>query len=123
MKGELRIGGIQMDPLHTLSVTERQALQDLIKVVREKWPSAKFKLFGSKADGTADPESDMDLLVTLACPISEEIRRQIIHKAFDVNLTYESNISVIVVSEAEWETPPLSILPFHASVEEGGISL
>ena len=112
-----------MDPLHTLSGTERQALQDLIEVVREKWPSAKCKLFGSKADGTADPESDLDLLVTLACPISEEIRRQIIHKAFDVNLTYESNISVIVVSEAEWETPPLSILPFHASVEEGGISL
>lgn len=102
---------------------EKNALSELLTTVRADWPPAKFKLFGSKVKGTADAESDLDVLIILPHPVTEEIRRKIIHKVFDINLTYGSNISVLIVSEDEWESGTISLLPVHAFIEEEGISL
>ena len=82
----------------TLSPAEQSALDELIGEIRKLWPKTKFKLFGSRVTGIADAESDLDLLIQLPFPVTEEIRRQIIHKTFDLNLAYESNISVLIVS-------------------------
>ncbi|MBI4691193.1 MAG: nucleotidyltransferase domain-containing protein [Nitrospirae bacterium] len=111
--------------LNTLNLTksERDALDEFLLGLRTDWPLAKFKLFGSKIKGIADAESDLDLLVLLPHRVTEEIRQKIVHRAFDVNLTYGSNISVLIVSEEEWENSPLSILPVHAIIEEEGIPL
>lgn len=106
-----------------LTETEKLALGEFMAYVKTDWPSGKFKAFGSKATGTSDAESDLDLLVMLPCIVTKEIRRQIIHKVFDLNLNYGTNISVLIVSEKEWQTAPLSLLPIHAFVEEEGVSL
>lgn len=103
--------------------SERRALTDLIERVRARWPQAKFTLFGSKARGGGDEESDLDILILLPCPVSDEIRRQIVHWVFDVNLTYGSNISVLIVSDEEWRNATFSLLPIHAFIEEEGIPL
>ena len=107
----------------TLSPAEQSALDELIGEIRKLWPKTKFKLFGSRVTGIADAESDLDLLIQLPFPVTEEIRRQIIHKTFDLNLAYESNISVLIVSQQEWEDGLLSVLPIHAAVEIEGIAL
>jgi predicted nucleotidyltransferase len=106
-----------------LSPNEMSALTDLMTTLRSHWPLANFKLFGSKARGTADAESDVDLLAVLPCPITEEIRRRIVHTVFDINLSHESNISVLIVSEEEWRHSLISLLPIHADVEREGIAL
>lgn len=107
----------------TLSPAEQSALDELIGEIRKLWPKTKFKLFGSRVTGIADAESDLDLLIQLPFPVTEEIRLQIIHKTFDLNLAYESNISVLIVSQQEWEDGLLSVLPIHAAVELEGIAL
>lgn len=106
-----------------LTQAERLAINELMRDVEAKWPSAQFKLFGSKATGTSDMESDMDILIELPCPVTKEIRRQIVHKVFDINLVHATNISALIVSEEEWQETPLSLLPIHAAVEEEGIAL
>ena len=106
-----------------LTEDEKLALNELIAALKTDWPSAKFKIFGSKVSGTFDAESDLDLLILLPCPVTNEIRRQIVHKVSDINLSYESNISALIVSEEEWQKAPLSLLPIHAFVEEEGVSL
>ena len=104
-----------------LSETEKFAIDQLMTILRTDWPSAKFKLFGSKAKGTSDAESDLDILILLPCPVTKDIRRQIVHKVSDINLAYETNISALIVSEDEWQKAPLSLLPIHAFIEEEGI--
>lgn len=109
----------------TLNITdaERIALNSLITDINTDWPLARFKLFGSKVKGIADSESDLDVLIVLPCVVTEEIRRQIIHKVFEINLTYGSNISALIVSKKEWENGNISLLPIHAFIEEEGIPL
>lgn len=111
--------------LITLNLTEAEklALGELIIILKVEWPNAKFKLFGSKASGTFDVESDLDILIALPCPVTNEIRRQIVHKVSDINLSYGTNISALIVSEEEWQNSLLSLLPIHAFVEDEGIPL
>jgi len=116
------MAGTKEKTLH-LTEAEKFALGEVIAVLKTDWPSAKFKLFGSKVNGTFDAESDLDLLIMLPCPVTNEIRRQIVHKVSDINLSYETNISALIVSEEEWQNAPLSLLPIHAFVEEEGVSL
>ena len=106
-----------------LEESEIEALTELYTAIRKKWPQAKLKVFGSKATGTAGEESDLDLLIELPVPVTKTLRREIIHQVFDLNLTYTCNISVLIVSQEEWERGPLSLLPIHQDVEEAGISL
>jgi hypothetical protein len=59
----------------------------------------------------------------LPVEIDQKIRREIIHKVFDINLKFDSNISVLIVNQQEWGNGYLSYLPIHSEVEEIGISL
>lgn len=45
--------------LQHLSIQENQALQELCAFIKEHWPQARLKVFGSKFKGTADDESDL----------------------------------------------------------------
>jgi predicted nucleotidyltransferase len=114
-----------MSMLESLNLTGNEilALTELTKAIRRLWPLARITLFGSKATGTFDAESDVDVLVLLPCPASEAIRKQIVHKVFEINLAYESNISVLIVSEEEWDSSSFSFLPIHAFIEKEGVAL
>jgi predicted nucleotidyltransferase len=106
-----------------LTEAEKLALDEVLAVLRTDWPLVKFKLFGSKVSGTFDAESDLDILVMLPCPVTNDIRRQIVHNVSDINFAFGTNISALIVSEEEWQKAPLSLLPIHAFIEEEGVSL
>lgn len=106
-----------------LSKNEKQALDQLTVDLNASWPGVKIMLFGSKVKGTADRESDLDILILLPCEVSEDLRRQIIHKVFEINLLLETNISSVILSENEWESEKFSILPIHSIIEEEGVPL
>jgi uncharacterized protein len=107
----------------SLSNTEKNALTELAIEIKGRWPQAKLKIFGSKVKGTADSESDTDLLIALPVEIDQDIRREIIHLVFDINLKFDCNISGLIVNQKEWENGYLSYLPIHAEVEEIGVPL
>ncbi|MBM4273571.1 MAG: nucleotidyltransferase domain-containing protein [Deltaproteobacteria bacterium] len=106
-----------------LSPQENKALSLLMDEVRKIVPGAGFILFGSKATGTGEEESDLDLLVELPIAVSEDLRRCIIHLAFEINLVYGSNISVLIVSRDDWENGLLAALPIHVEIDKEGIPL
>ena len=109
--------------LQYLSSQEQQALQELSSFIKAQWPQARVKVFGSKIKGTADEESDLDTLIALPHAVTEDVRRQIIHRVFEINLTNGTNLSVLIVSQEEWEQGYLTLLPIHREVEEGSVTL
>ncbi len=104
-----------------ISKSEKKALDQLISELKASWPGVKAKVFGSKVKGIADDESDLDILILLPDEVSEDTRRQIIYKVFDINLAYETNLSALIMSEGEWEGRLTSLLPIHAFVEKEGV--
>lgn len=102
---------------------ELNALDKVKTELKTKWPDVKIKLFGSKITGKFDEESDLDLLILLPCKVTESLRREIIHKVFDINLQYDTNISPLILSENEWEGPIISSLPVHYFIEKEGVLL
>lgn len=104
-----------------LKENENYALQELTNSLKTEWPTVKLVVFGSKAKGLDDEESDLDLLILLPCTITDYVRRLVIEKVFNVNLKYASNISSLIVTEDEWNKGKISILPIHDFIEEEGI--
>jgi len=109
--------------LQYLSNQDQRALRELSTFIKAHWPQARLKVFGSKIKGTADEESDLDTLIELPLAITEDVRRQIIHRVFEINLACGTNLSALIVSREEWEQGYLTLLPIHREVEEGSILL
>ena len=112
MKRDLRLPA----PLHS-------ALREARERLVSEFPLNRLVLFGSVIRGTEDEESDADLLVVLAARPTHHERDRITSLILDVNLAHGTNISELIVDQDTWDTGLVSILPFHAKIEEEGIRL
>jgi uncharacterized protein len=104
----------------------QDALLGLIRdSVREIEPEARIILYGSRARGDAEPDSDWDLLVLLNGPVEHERASAVMHRLYDLQLVLEECpvLSVIVRTKEEWASPVYQAMPFHENVEREGIEL
>ncbi len=113
----------ELSHLQYLSSQDQRSLFELSSFIKTQWPKARLKVFGSKIKGTADAESDLDTLIELPITVTEDVRRSIIHRVFEINLAFGTNLSVLIVSQDEWEQGYLSLLPIHTEVEESSVTL
>lgn len=66
-------------------------------------PDAKVILYGSRAKGNANKDSDWDILVLIDKPLkSRADDRSYRHQVFDLELEIGQPISVFVLSEEDW---------------------
>ena len=106
----------------TLKNNDRQAIEKTVVTLKQKFPVQEVRLFGSKARGTDDSESDIDLLVLTSRKISWHERRAMTDALFDIQLKYNVVVSLLVVPETEWRTGLMTVLPIHKEIEEEGIA-
>ncbi len=91
--------------------------------MKKYFPVESVILFGSKAKGKDDDESDIDLLLLTKRPISWKERKAIIDTLFTFELEYDVIISPFILTKTEWTKGPLSILPIHDEILTAGIVL
>lgn len=114
-----------MKALYDLRLT--QQLQDALLTARDRI-TAEFTvdsivLFGSVARGTADQESDVDLLIVLNEQPDHKVRNRISHLLFEINLEYDTNLTCLVVDRQSWEYGLFSVLPIHTAIKREGIAI
>ncbi|MBN2385146.1 nucleotidyltransferase domain-containing protein [bacterium] len=114
---------MKTDRLTYLEPNEISALDELTQALADSWPGIQSILFGSKVSGNADSESDLDVLILFPGALEQAIRQKIVHLIFELNLRFNTNISPVVLSLDEWMESPLTILPFHATIEREGVPL
>lgn len=102
---------------------ERIILEQCRQVIRRLAPEARVLLYGSRARGTAAPDSDYDLLVITPAPLAPEVIDQIRDALYELELKYGVVISALFYSEEEWQDPLRRVTPFHREVEQEGIVL
>lgn len=106
-----------------LSRSEVVALRELIERLRLHYKVEKVVVFGSKVRGEADDESDLDVLILTGEKATYELLNEVSGECFEVNLKHGTNISVVVIDKASWETGLWSVTPFHDAVQNEGVTV
>lgn len=105
----------------SLSQRDRAAIADAVGRLRTRFPVERVVLFGSKAHGSDDAESDIDLLVLTSRKLDWRERDLITDALFDVEIAHGVVLSTLVVSLDEWERGHVAILPIHDVIEMTGV--
>jgi predicted nucleotidyltransferase len=96
---------------------------DIKKKILEVNPSAEIYLYGSRARGDAQKESDWDILILLnEDNFSRKDEKLFRDNLFELELNNEEIISIIAFSKNDWHKKH-SITPFYESVMREGIKL
>ncbi len=109
---------MKVKDLKYLTNTEIKALNELKRKVLELEPSAKLILFGSKARGDFDEESDIDVLIIV--PELNFEKKEIIWDLTNrINLTNDTSISSVVIDRKKFNTMKSGM--FISNVKAEGI--
>lgn len=107
-----------------LSLSQQRALENLKQKLNSQFNYIEHLIvYGSAARGESDEESDLDLLVITAQPLSRLKRHEITDIVFEVNLKHGTNISTMVVDLASWERGAISVLPIKKAISRDGIAI
>jgi uncharacterized protein len=100
--------------------TNNAILNKIKSIVLQQEPTAKIYLYGSHARGSANADSDWDLLILVNKDlISNEVEQRITFPLFDLEFETGEIISPMVYSEKEWNTK-YRITPFYSNVMREG---
>jgi predicted nucleotidyltransferase len=107
-----------------LSPVEQEALDVFVRRLYAHYSSSvrQVVLFGSKARGDFDPDSDVDILVQLSDDdpsLQSEVRRL----GARVSLEYDLLLSIRAVGRSQWERMARYRSPLYRALQAEGIAL
>lgn len=105
-----------------LSTNENKALTDFRKALVRDFGAIDVRLFGSRARGEGDKESDLDVFIVLPI-INWELEKKIYGLSFDISLDYGVLISPILYSQVDIENPSIQISPLYKTVQREGLKI
>ena len=103
--------------------TDKSILEKFRSLLVERIRVHKIILFGSRARGDAQVDSDMDLLVILQDPPTEEIEDYILDCAWKAGIDHSVILVPVVYSREEWEEGPDQSSLLALAVQREGISV
>ena len=86
-----------------LSASDLRVVRELKTHLMEDVPLHRLIVFGSRARGDADPESDLDVLVELD-HADLRARKLVTENTWEVSLRNSMVITPVTVDRREWET-------------------
>ena len=97
----------------------QKAVEDFAARVRQRIPDARIWAFGSRARGTHDEFSDLDLCV-VAPNLDADADRYVMDCAWDAGFPNDVVITTVTYSLQEFEQGPCSASPLvHTILHEG----
>ena len=128
-----------------LSDNEIKALGELKERINEKYPETELILYGSKARGDFDEESDIDVLAIISGAIGKEMKEywvdingkptirvvtpvEAIEKdirgiKFNIELKYDVIIGLDIESKEYWDSRFSKVTPIHRNIDKDGIAI
>jgi len=113
-----------IDTLPTLAQNEKAAVEEFTKRLRQRFgPTVReIILFGSRAAGTGQRDSDIDILIVLTS-LSWETKKAISDIAAQENIKYDALISTVRYDAETWDSPVIRSSPFGHAVRKQGLWL
>ena len=85
-------------------------------------PTAEVILFGSRARGSARPDSDWDVLVLLDGEVTANREQALFSSLFRVELTTEEIFSVLIYEKTYWHKILIDS-PLYENINREGVTL
>ena len=105
-----------------MTETNRRIIQRIRTAVQEILPDSSLILFGSRARGNPDGDSDWDILI-LTEKVTDEIENTLSDILYDIELEENIIINPLVLPKEEWEFKRYKNHPIHRHVEAEGVLL
>jgi len=105
-----------------LRPADRAAIVAAAGMLRERFPVLRVCLFGSKATGRDDAESDIDLFVLTSRSLSWRERDAVTDALFDIEMEFGVVISTLIASEDDWLRGPYQVLAIRGEVERDAVA-
>ncbi len=105
----------------TLKESEKRALQELKERLLQRFLDAEIILYGSKARGDFDEESDIDLLILIESQVTSELEEEITHITYDIELKYDVVFGKIIENKDFWNSPLANAMPLHWNIDREGV--
>ena len=106
-----------------LKKNEKAAIEDATRILKKRFLVKEVILFGSKARGDSDRESDIDLLLLTTNPIDWKERHAIVDALFEVEMKNDVVISIIVNTLHDWNDGICTALPIHEDISREGVAM
>jgi uncharacterized protein len=103
-----------------LKAADLRIVRQFRKRLLEISPIQRLVIYGSRARGDAEPESDMDLFVELP-EVTPELRSRIYDLAWEVGFENGVVISTFITSFQSLSNSPLAANPLLRAIETEGI--
>ncbi|MBW1716300.1 MAG: nucleotidyltransferase domain-containing protein [Deltaproteobacteria bacterium] len=113
----------QLKELKTGTERERTLLARCRDSIRSLDPSVEIILYGSRARGDANPESDYDLLILTDGEATLKREDSFRRKLFPIELETGAVLTVSLVSRKDWNSALYGAMPFHQNVVRDGVIL
>ena len=85
-------------------------------------PSAEVILYGSRARGDEQLDSDWDIIILTSLSSDIDSERKFRHKLYDLELDTGESFSVFVYSKQNWQNIQ-RITPFYRNVTSEGVRI
>ncbi len=105
-----------------LCENDRRAVEAAARLLRATFPVEQVVLFGSKARGAGDEDSDIDLLVLTKRKLDWREEEAITNALFDVEMAHDVVISPLIVPADEWFQGLYQVLAIHGEIERDGVA-
>lgn len=106
--------------MRDLARNESAALKKLKSVLARDFELVELRLFGSKARGDSNPESDIDVLIVLES-YDWETEKAVSRLCFEISIENGVLLVPVLYSRTEYESDLTRITPFYQNVRKEGL--
>ena len=104
----------------SLMKNESDAIEEAVRMLKNKFSIVKVILFGSKARGDHDEHSDIDLLVVASELLHWKEEKAIVEALFDIGMEYDVIFSPLFTFSDEWEKGIFMEFPIYQEISRDG---
>lgn len=109
--------------MNGLADNELAAVAEFKSILVRDFGLVKLVLYGSKARGDSDVESDIDLIVVLAQRPDWKTKREIYYRCHQVGLEHDVVLQPVLFAETDYESPRFRVTPLLRNVAAEGVAV